>query len=481
MKYKWFFLALAIFFLLLAFPLIPQDLKISHMLAIIIFMGILWLTEALPIGITALLPLILYPLLDIANSNQVSLNYFNSTIFLFLGGFIISIAIEKTNLHKRIAFSLLKILGQSKDGILLAFAVSSWFLSMFISNTATALIMLPIALSISNQLSTDIPKKMQEKYIKAILFAIAYSCSIGGIATLIGTPPNLIFHKIFSMNFPELPDISFAKWLTIAFPISFFLLLTEYCLLRLIFLRNLPSRVVDNKVSDSLSNETKKLSTSQIITFNIFLATCFLWIFRSTIDIGFFKIPGWADLLGLNKLVDDSTVSIFSTILLFIFPGDFKNHRQRILEIQDLKKVPWDIILLFGGGFAIADGFERTGLSEFLAKILVGYTHLPPFLLIVTVSIVVVATTEFSSNTAVASTFLPIIASISKILGNSPIKLMIPATISSSLAFMLPISTPPNAIIFSTGKIKIQEMATVGLTLNLIGIIVIAVYFYLLY
>lgn len=470
-------IAIVFFFLLIFFPLIPSKPSVSNMFAVIVFMAFLWLTEALPIGITSLLPLVLFPFLQIAKSNETAINYFNSTIFLFLGGFIISIAIEKVGLHRRIAFSLLKILGRSKDGILLALAVSPWLLSMFISNTATALIMLPIAISISNQASNKLNSKEQAQFTKALLFAVAYSCSIGGISTLIGTPPNLVFHKIYQMNFPNLPEITFARWFEIGLPISFFLLLVEYFLIRILFLKKLPKYVVDDSNFKTKIEETNKISTSEWIVLIIFLFTCFLWLFRSTIDLGGFKIIGWTNLLGLEAYVDDATIAIFSALLLFVFPEKFQKPTSKILTIKDITKIPWEIILLFGGGFAIADGFERTGLSDYLASELVGFSHLPFPILILLICTVVVATTEFSSNTAVASTFLPIIASLSKALGIPPIKLMIPATISSSLAFMLPISTPPNAIVFATGKLKISEMAKVGITLNVLGILVLSSFF----
>jgi sodium-dependent dicarboxylate transporter 2/3/5 len=481
MKFRWLVLAVVVFIFLILFPLIPTNPKISNMIAIIIFMGILWLTEAIPIGITAMLPLLLYPILHIANSNETAVNYFNSTIFLFLGGFIVSIAIEKVQLHQRIALSLLRILGRSKDGILLAFAISPWFISMFISNTATALIMLPIVISIASQTTSNLSESDRDRFAKALLFAVAYSSSIGGIATLIGTPPNLVFHKIYQINFPNLPEITFAGWAEIAIPISILLLISEYLLLRILFLRKIPTFVVDEEFFREKVQNARKMSDSEWIVLIVFILTCFLWIFRVTIDLGSIKIPGWADLLGLEKYTDDATVAIFSSILLFILPEKFKQPKNRILNIHDLSKVPWDIILLFGGGFAIADGFTRTGLSDYLAKSLAGISHLPPYLLILIVSTIVVATTEFSSNTAVASTFLPIVASLSKALGIAPIKLMIPATISSSLAFMLPISTPPNAIVFATGKIRIPEMAKVGITLNIIGIIIITIYFAFLF
>ncbi|MFN3781900.1 MAG: SLC13 family permease, partial [Candidatus Kapaibacteriota bacterium] len=295
------------------------------------------------------------------------------------------------------------------------------------------------------------------------------------------SPPNLIFQKIYALNFPKLPEISFAKWLSIAFPISVLLLISEYFLLRIIFLKNLPSRVINREKLIENNFYKDKITTPEVITFVVFIATCGLWMFRNSFDLGFIKIPGWADSLGLSNLIDDSTISIFSAVLLYILPSNFKDLKKRILTINDLKKIPWDIILLFGGGFALADGFATTGLSDYFAQSLVGLTHMPQIALIIVVCILIVAVTEFSSNTAVASTFLPLIASLSKTLGISPIKLMLPATISASLAFMLPISTPPNAIVFSTGKIKIQEMAIVGISLNLIGIVVVSIYFYIFF
>ncbi len=467
-----------LFTLFNVFQIFPDSPDASLMFSIVVLMGTLWLTEALPLGITALLPIVLFPLLHLETAQKVSQNYFNSTIFLFLGGFIISIAIESTGLHRRIALGLLSLLGTTKYGIFLAFTLSSFALSMFISNTATALIITPIALSILKQIEGGIAKDSADRLAKGLLLSIAYSASIGGIATLIGTPPNLIFQRVYQIHFPDLPQITFARWLGLNLPLALLLLIVEYVLFYFAFLRKIPQKTLAEK---SVFNETTgTISPAESKVLVVFASTCLLWIFRENIDLSFVVIPGWSNLLGLNKFIDDGTVAIFSALLFFILPQNLKGSTKPILNIDALKKVPWDIILLFGGGFAIADGFEHTGLSSLLAQQILGFLHFPQFWVIVIASSVVVATTEFSSNTAVASAFLPIIAAVSVGTGVEPIRLMLPAAISASLAFMLPVSTPPNAVVFSTGKIRIQEMAIYGITLNIIGIFLVAIYYSLI-
>lgn len=470
-----FALGCLLFTLFNVFQIFPDSPSASLMFSIVILMGTLWLTEALPLGITALLPLILFPLLHLETAQKVSQNYFNSTIFLFLGGFIISIAIESTGLHKRVAFGLLSILGTTKYAIFSAFMLSSFTLSMFISNTATALIITPIALSILKQIEGSIARDSAEKLAKGVLLSVAYSASIGGIATLIGTPPNLIFQRIYQIHFPDLPQITFARWLGLNFPLAFLLLIAEYVLFYFAFLRKIPKKILTGKY---ILNETLgKISSAESKVLVVFAFTCLLWIFRENIDLSFVVIPGWSNLLGLNKFIDDGTVAIFSALLFFILPQSIKETTKPILDVNALKKVPWDIILLFGGGFAIADGFEHSRLSSLIAQQIFGFLHFPQFWIIVIASSIVVATTEFSSNTAVASAFLPIIAAVSVGTGVEPIRLMLPAAISASLAFMMPVSTPPNAVVFGSGKIKIQEMAIYGIALNVIGIFLVAAYY----
>lgn len=450
------------------------------MFAIVVLMGLFWILEILPIGITALLPLILYPIFKIETANNVSINYFNSTIFLFLGGFILSIAIEDSGLHTQIAKKMVKFFGVTKYGVLLAFIFSAFFLSMFISNTATTLILFPIALSVANYFKIQVNESQYQNLSKALLFAVAYSSSIGGTATLIGTPANLIFHKIYQIYFPNLPPISFASFLFMVFPLAFLMITLLFLLLFALFLPNIPCKLVGKPIDEIISTE-RKLSYSQKLVALVFTLTCLLWVFRVNIAIGDLLIPGWSNLLGLESQIDDGTVAVFSVLLLFTLSFIVSRKTKPFIDVSSLRKVPWEIILIFGGGFALADGFEKSGLSKAIASQISSLTGVHPLLLIVIICTLVVGMTEFSSNTAVASTFLPLIATISAGLGTSPIKMMIPATISASYAFMLPISTPPNAIVFSTRVISLTEMVRTGFLLNLIGIVLVSFYFYLLF
>lgn len=481
-KLHWlkFIFSFIIFIFLLTFPLFPSTPKASTMLAIVVLMGFLWIFETLPIGITALLPLVLFPIFEIENTNAVSINYCNSTIFLFLGGFILSIAIEDSGLHRQISTRMIKLLGFTKYGVLIAFIFSTFGISMFISNTATALIIIPIALSITNHFKSFLNEEQFKNFSKAILFAVAYSASIGGTATLIGTPPNLIFQKVYQISFPKLPQITFASFLFMVLPLALLMGIVLFLILNLFFLRKIPKKLGrESTKGDLLLNES--FTTNQKIVAFVFVLTCLLWIFRSDILIGQLHITGWSNMLGLYNFIDDGTVAIFAVFILFVLTYRKDEEHKNLLSLSTISKVPWDIILLFGGGFALADGFEKSGLSKVIASQISTFIGIHPLLLMIITCTLVVAMTEFSSNTAVASTFLPLIASISAGLGISPLKIMIPATISASYAFMLPISTPPNAIVFSFGIIKITEMVRVGIFLNLIGIILVSLYFYLFF
>jgi sodium-dependent dicarboxylate transporter 2/3/5 len=470
-------IALVLFILTQMFPIFSNSQSASNMFSIVVVMAFLWLTEALPLGVTALLPLVLYPILQIESTGTTSTNYINSTIFLFMGGFFLSIAMEKWNLHKRLALNLLKLLGTSKHKIILGFLLSTALMSMFLSNTATAMIMLPIALSIILKVESHFDDKIANNFSKALLLTIAYSASIGGVATLIGTPTNLVFVKIYKIAFPNLPEITFTNWLIYGIPISFGMSVLLFLLINLTYLQKLPNKLLEK--NDILEQITllERMQPAEKKILVIFIITVILWIFRIPIELGGFVIPGWSTFLGLEKFIDDGTIAIFGALLLFIIPANFKDMNLKILDSHSISKVPWEIILLFGGGFALASGFEHSGLSKEIALKLNYMNELPLFVIILSVSLIVVTLTEFSSNTATAATTLPIIASLSQVLNINPLILMVPATISASLAFMLPISTPPNAIIFSSGRIKISEMAKVGIYLNILGIIFITIYF----
>ncbi|MGQ9820062.1 MAG: SLC13 family permease [Candidatus Kapaibacteriales bacterium] len=472
-----FFATITTFVILLFFPVFPSNSQSSVMLAIVILMGLFWILEILPISITSLLPLVLYPIFKIETADNVSINYFNSTIFLFLGGFILSIAIEDSGLHTQIAKKMIKVFGITKYGVLLAFIFSAFAISMFISNTASTLILFPIVLSVANYFKIYLDENQYRNLSKSLLFGIAYSSSIGGTATLIGTPPNLIFHKVYQIYFPNFPQISFASYMFMVFPLALLMVIFLFLLLFVLFLRAVPNKLVEKPIDNILSTD-EKLTSSQKFIGLIFLITCLLWIFRINITIGNVQVPGWANLLKLENFIDDGTVAVFSIILLFFASFIGKTKSKPLIEISSLRKVPWEIILLFGGGFALADGFEKSGLSKVIASQISFFIGGHPLVLIFITCVLVVGMTEFSSNTAVASTFLPLIASISVGLGVHPVKMMIPATLSASYAFMLPISTPPNAIIFSSGILSLSEMVRTGVLLNLVGIILVSLYFY---
>ncbi len=467
---------LILFFILTLFPVFQESELASKMLAIAVLMTTWWITEAIPLAVTALLPLILMPLLSLIPTEKVASEYFNSTIFLFLGGFFIAIAIEKWNIHKRLALQTIKLIGKNPNKIVLGFMIASALISMFISNTATAIMMLPIGLSVVLNFENDNSFSNISEFTKALFLAIAYSCSIGGIATLIGTAPNLVFQRIFSINFPDAPAITFGQWMIFGFPLAIIMLFTVWLILTKIIFNSNKNFIINR---DNISEQHKnlgKISFEEKIMLIILTITALLWIFRRKIVLGEFIIPGWSDNLPFSEFIDDATIAIFMAIILFIIPA--KSKQSKILSIQDFKKIPWDIVILFGGGFALAKGFQETGLSLIIGKQLELIANLPLILMILFTCLLLTTLTELTSNTAITQTVLPIIASLSIALNLHPLILMIPATISASFAFMLPVATPPNAIVFATGKITIQEMAKTGFIINIVGAIITTLFFY---
>lgn len=443
----------------------------ANMLAIVFLMVYLWMTEAIPLAVTALIPIVMFPLLGIAKGQATASEYFNSTILIFLGGFLLSLTMEKWDLHKRIALNILKIVGTSPSRILLGFMLATAFLSSVLSNVATTTMMFPIALAITSELLSNNQSTGSRNFAKGVMLGVAYSSSIGGISTLIGTAPNLAFQGIFTQNFPNAPSITFSNWLVIGVPIAAsMLIITWFVLSKTVF--KFPKRL--DISDDTIQNELDKLGKMKyeeiIVSIAISIASM-LWLFRSDIVFGDFVIRGWSGLFSFPKFIDDSTVAIAISSILFIIPA--RNRVHKIADIQLFTKVPWDIIILFGGGFALAMGFEESGLSKSIGNLFSQVNFNNPIVLIFLVSFVVTFLTEMTSNTATTYTLLPILVSISHGLGVNPIILMLPATISASFAFMLPVATPPNAIVFSSGYIDIKDMMKAGLILNLIGAVLI--------
>jgi sodium-dependent dicarboxylate transporter 2/3/5 len=425
--------------------------------------------------------MILYPLLGILKSNDTASIYFNSTIFLFLGGFMIALTMEKWNVHKRISLVIIRFIGGGPSKIILGFMIASAFLSMWISNTATAIMMVPIALSIVLKMEENFSVGETSKFTTSLMLGIAYGCSIGGIATLVGTPPNLSFARIFQITFPEADPITFGTWFIMGLPISITMLVIVWLLLTRVFFR-VPSKLtVDKSIINKEYKDLGPISFEEKIVLIIFTITAILWVFRKELTIGIITIPGWSQLLPNPNLIDDASIAIFMAMLMFLIPTRNKDTKySRIMGPDVIAKLPWNIVLLFGGGFALAKGFQVTELSVFIGNEFSGLAGMPPFIMILVICLGITFLTELTSNTATTEMILPIIASVAVSMQINPLMLMIPATLSASCAFMMPVATPPNAIVFGSGRIRISDMAKTGIVLNFIGVIIISILVYFL-
>lgn len=464
--------------IILFFDLEPGKPEVTMTLAVAVIMAIWWITEAVPLAVTALLPVVLFPFLGITSGREVSSSYFNHIIFLFLGGFIMALAMERWNLHKRIALKILIIMGVSPARILLGFMVSTAFLSMWISNTATTMMMIPIVLSVALKLGEIIGEKEVAKFSTGLFLGVAYSASIGGLATLVGSPTNLICPRVVQVMFPAAPDISFAKWFFFGFPVSITMFMIAWVVVYAFFKPNekwpdLPKETFRNQYK-----ELGKRSSEETIVLVLFIALALLWIGRSEIRTDGFHFPGWAGLFNHGSLVNDGTVAIAMAILLFIIPASKKG--ERIMNWETTKKLPWNIVLLFGGGFALALGFESSGLARWFGENMGWAGIFPPVVILFIIILLMSFLTELTSNVASTQMLLPAFAALAVGTGNNPLLFMIPVTLASSLAFMLPTATPSNAIIFGTQRVSIPQMARTGFVINLLGIIVVVFYTYLI-
>lgn len=447
------------------------------MAAVALTMALWWIFEVLPLAITALLPIVSYPLLNIMSTKKIAPVYMTSVLWLFIGGFLVAIAMQKWNLHRRIALTIIKISGSSPPRLILGFMLASSALSMWISNTATTVMMVSIGLAIINNYEEIQGETEDSKGFAALLMiSIAYSCTIGGIATLVGTPPNLAFTRIFSMSFPDQPEIDFGTWILFGLPITVTLVLITWVILTKIFLR--PYKVVDLS-PEVIKDELKKLGpvkSEEKWVLAVFALMAFLWIFRKPLSIGNFTLPGWSLLLSHPKFVEDSTVAVFCAMLLFLIPASKPG--ERILDAGAVSRIPWSTIMLFGGGFALAKGIQSSGLSTWVGGHFMGLENVHPFLTIVGITGGMAFLTELTSNMASTEMLLPIMASIAKSTGVDPKSLMIPTTLAASCAFMLPAATAPNAIIFASEKVTIARMVSIGFWINLMAISVITLVCY---
>ena len=497
------FLGPMLFLFVFFFPL-PQLNELSFeariVLASTMWMAVWWITEATPIYVTALLPLVIFPSLNVMDVKETSANYADPIIFLFLGGFLLAKGLEKSNLHKRFAFTILKIFGTNPKYIVAAFMGVTWFLGAWMSNTATTILMLPIALSVISLLG-NIDNK--DRFVKCLLLSVAYAASISGVTTLISTPANAIFASLAKDVTGT--EVTFAQWILIGFPIGGISLIVAW-----LYMIRFGSKITDIKsiigerdVITNKLNELGNLSRDEKIVAIIFIITVIAWITR-----GLF----WKDLL---PTMGDSTIAIASAISLFLVPSicskyanrkgfteddnitknlikynnnndDSKNYdniietsksrsSSKLLDWNTAIKIPWGVLILMGGGLALAHAFTSTGLDDWIASNLSVVSGMPFIVIILVFVTMAIVPSEMISNTATAALLIPIAASLATSLGINPLLLMAPVAIATSYGFIMPVGTPPNAIVYSSGYITAREMARAGLPLDLISIVMVTI------
>jgi solute carrier family 13 (sodium-dependent dicarboxylate transporter), member 2/3/5 len=468
-------LGLAAFIYILLFTnLDPANPNVSRTLAVASLMAIWWVSEAIPLSITALVPLVLFPAMGILDGSEVSTAYMSHIIFIFIGGFIMALAMEKWNLHKRIAMKILVISGVSPGRILTGFMLATAFLSMWISNTATTMMMIPIVMSVVGSIEENTSEKAISRFATGLLLAVAYSASVGGMATLVGSPTNLVCPRILTMLYPDAPEISFTDWMMFALPISLIMLVAIWLTIYLIYRPKKKWTGIKASHFKDQYRELGRASSEEKTVFGLFLALALMWIFRAGITFDKFTIPGWTSLFGEPGFINDGTVAMFIGILLFILPSRSKKG-QRLMDIETIMKLPWNIVLLFGGGFALAKGIQSSGLALWFGEQLSWTSVISPILILLSVVALMSFLTELTTNVASTEMLLPIFAILAVSSGNNPLFLMIPATIASSLAFMMPTATPPNAIIFGTNRLSIKTMVQTGFLLNMMGILLVSI------
>lgn len=459
----------AAFILILLMPLpVGMNPAARKVAAVAVLMAVWWITEAAPLAATALLPAALFPALGIMKASEATAPYANHLIFLFLGGFFIAVTMEKWNLHKRVALFTIRLVGTGTDRIILGFMIATAFLSMWISNTATAMMMVPIAMAVINRVTSCDEygsengaggEQAAPGFGAALMLAIAYSASIGGVATLIGTPPNMIFAGFIESTFGR--SVSFLSWMAVGLPLAVVMLaFTWLYLTRFVFRLGsgeLPGGMAciedESRALGPMSSAEKKILV-------VFFLVAAGWILR-----GFVTIPG-------AGMIADSTIAIIGAMLLFIMPADMKSG-EFLLDWKTASKVPWDVIILFGGGLSLAAGFRVSGLDQWIGgsiTILHGANYT---VLISAVALLTIFLTEVTSNTATSAMLIPIISGVAISMSIHPYGPIVAVCIAASYAFMLPVATPPNAVVFGSRQVTITQMVRAGLVLNIVGWMII--------
>lgn len=452
-----------LFLLVLALPqpdgMSPEGLRVA---AVAVLMAAWWLTEAIPVPATALLPVLLFPLLGVMGAGDVTRSYGHHLIYLFLGGFMIAVTMQKWNLHHRIALHTIRIVGVTPQRVVLGFMLATAFLSMWISNTATTMMMVTIAAAVLQEIRAAGDVRTGERFATALMLGIGYAASIGGVATLIGTPPNAIFAGVIEKTYGY--SISFADWMMFGLPLSMVMLAIAWVYLtRVLFRTQLQSLPGGRDFILRQLAQLGPMSREEKLVGLVFVAVAVCWVLRGLLQPASLS------------MVKDSTIAIAGALLLFVIPVNLRK-REFLLDWKTAVTIPWDIIILFGGGFALAQGFSDSGLTGWLAGRLNVLDGVSIALVILSVILLVIFLTEVTSNTATASLLLPVMGALAAAIGVHPYGVMVAAVTAASYAFMLPVATPPNAIVFSSRCVSIMQMAKAGFWLNLVGAGVIALF-----
>lgn len=454
--------------------LAPVDASFTHAVRFTAFVGLLmallWLTEAVPLGMTALIPLVAFPLSGISTMEKTATPYASSAVFLFMGGFLVASTFERWGLHRRMAFFALRRVGTEPRRIVFAVILVTAFLSMWMSNTATTLMMTPIAVAIVGGLgamNTPFDASAPQRTAEATLLGVAYAASLGGIGTPIGTPTNLIFLGAARELFPLEKTITFAQWML--FGVAYLIVLVPLCWAVVVVTARVPKGAAVPLAQLGI-DRPGAMSRAEKTALALCAATALLWMFRADIDIGAITIRGWASFFPAAKNINDATVAIAMALVAFLLPV---GGEKRLLEWEEFKRIPWDVLILFGGGFALADALEASGFSKWAGARLSFVGGWAPVLMIVVICLVVTLLSEVASNVATATAMMPIAAALATSIGVHPYFLMIPAVIAASSGFMLPVATAPNTIVYATGLVRVKAMARSGFLLDLAAAAVI--------
>ncbi|SDG41260.1 SLC13 family permease [Pelagibacterium luteolum] len=450
-------IGLIVFIALVALPA-PEGLSIEgwRVVAVAALMIIWWITEALPIPATSLLPIALFPVLQATTQGAATAPYGDPIIFLFMGGFILALAMERSGLHRRIALNILLRTGSQQHRIVGGFMIATAFLSMWVSNTATAVMMLPVAISVA-ELIKD--KGGSSKFPLALMLSVAYAASIGGVGTLIGTPPNALLAGALNQAYGY--DIGFGQWMVIGVPVMLVMLVAAWLVLTRFSIR-LDTTEIEG-AQDLFRQQVDGLgawSQAEIRVGIVFVITAFAWMFRTVLDD---FVPG----------LTDTSIAIMAAMVLFLCPSGDKEGGA-LVDWYDARKLPWDVLILFGGGLSLAAAVTATGLDVWIGGLIGAYAGaLPLIVLVAVVSLIILSLTEFTSNTATAAAFIPLLAALAVSVGENPLLLTVPAALAASMAFMLPVATPPNALVFGSGYVTIPQMARNGVWLNVAALVAI--------